>query len=210
MFLCRSYAVQGPNGIKAIWDLGNSIFRKEIDLFPELLQKVISAMLSTIEMIRMGDATNGEILGRVTHMLTTLQFYHSTFEVAFVQDSIRFFTLEGTMLISQVETAKFLFHVDRRIFESIEITSKYLDPSSRKLLLEIVDNHLLKPHVNTLLEKGFKFLMDESRRDDLKRMFYLFDRVKSLELLKVGWSMYIRCGAPTFFLSFLSPHRRRP
>jgi hypothetical protein len=149
-------------------------------------------MLSTIEMIRMGDSTNGELLGRVSHLLVTLQLYHTSFEVAFLQDSIRFFTLEGNLLINQVETAKFLFHVDKRIYESVEMTSRFLDSSTRKPLLEILDNHLLKPHANTLLEKGFKLLMDENRKEDLKRMFFLFERVKLLDLLKAGWSMYIR------------------
>jgi hypothetical protein len=43
-----------------------------------------------------------------------------------------------------------------------------------------------------LLEKGFKLLIDENRKDDLKRLFLLFERVKALDLLKTGWAMYIR------------------
>lgn len=182
--------------MKAIWDLGNSIFRKETESRPELLQKLIAAILSTIESIRLGEdnlLTNDSlILSRITHMLLTLQCYASAFETSFLEDSRRFFTSEGSILCTQLDTAKFLVHVDRRLFEAMEMTSKCLDVSTKKPLLEIVEQCLLKPHVATLLEKGFKLLMDENRKDDLRRMFSLFERVKSLELLKAGWSLYIR------------------
>eukprot|EP01034_Spumella_vulgaris_P044770 gene44770-55710_t len=34
--------------------------------------------------------------------------------------------------------------------------------------------------------------MDESRKDDLKRMFSLYERVNQLDLLKKAWTDYIR------------------
>jgi cullin-4 len=96
------------------------------------------------------------------------------------------------MLVSSVDTSQFLFHVDKRLYEGNELTSKFLDSSTKRPLLEIIECYLLKPHLATLLEKGFKLLMDENRKDDLKRMFLLFERVKALDLLKTGWAMYIR------------------
>lgn len=36
------------------------------------------------------------------------------------------------------------------------MSSKLLDASTRKPLLEIVETHLLQPHLSQLVEKGFK------------------------------------------------------
>lgn len=196
LYLDRSYSLQPANGAREIWDLGNVIFRREMEQLPGLLTKIVHAMLTTIECVRQGEdnlLTNDSlILSRITHMLLTLQCYHTSFEVAFLEDSRRFFTAEGSMLLTQLDTAKFLCHVDRRIFEAVEMTTKCLDVSTKRALLDIVEQHLLKPHVTTLLERGFKALMDDNRREDLRRMFCLFERVKALDLLKAGWSMYIK------------------
>lgn len=49
--LCRSYALQQPS-VKLIWDLGNDFFRRRLDNFPQVQEKIISALLSAMENFR--------------------------------------------------------------------------------------------------------------------------------------------------------------
>jgi hypothetical protein len=40
--------------------------------------------------------------------------------------------------------------------ECVEMSTRLLDASTRKPLLEIVEQHLLQPHLSQLIERGFK------------------------------------------------------
>jgi cullin 4 len=51
---------------------------------------------------------------------------------------------------------------------------------------------LLKPHVNTIVEKGLNSLIDGNRLIDIRRMYLLLDRVNSLDIIKQGWVDYLR------------------
>jgi cullin-4 len=218
-YINRSYALESSNGVKALLDLGNLLFRQELDNYPDLVHKMVSTMLLTIERIRgntssaalsssgtAGSGTNFadnqmlndlEVIGRLSSMLLRLGLYHTLFEKVFFEASRVFFEAEGKGLIHSIDVSRFLLLVDKRLYEAIEFTSKYIDLTSRKTLLEIIEHSLLKPHINVLMERGLFLLIDEAdavstRKDDLKRMFLLFERVGALDVLKTGWSHYIK------------------
>lgn len=50
-FVYRSYALQHP-GVKVIWDAGNEIFKKQLEAQPEILHRIISGLLGTVESYR--------------------------------------------------------------------------------------------------------------------------------------------------------------
>ena len=50
------------------------------------------------------------------------------------------------------------------------MATRWIDPSSKKPLLDTVETYLLKPHAIHLVEKGFKLLLDEEKIMDIKRM----------------------------------------
>lgn len=79
-----------------------------------------------------------------------------------------------------------------RLNEAIELTTKYLDFSSQKPLVEVIEGYLLAPHITTLIERGVSSMLSQNQIADLRRMFVLFDRVQALDKLKVAWSIYIK------------------
>jgi len=79
-----------------------------------------------------------------------------------------------------------------RLAEAGDMTSTLLHVSSKKALFETIEKHLLLPHTAYLIEKGLNQMLSDNRIADLKRLFLLFDRVNSLDLVKAGWTIYIR------------------
>ena len=125
-------------------------------------------------------------------LLITLDIYAAKFETPFLIDTKRFFTFEGDALIHSVDTTQFLQLVDKRFLEAMEMVRKYLDPATKRPLMDTVERYLLKPHAAILVERGFKQMLDNNRREELKRMFLLYERISELPLLKQAWSNYIR------------------
>jgi cullin 4 len=76
--------------------------------------------------------------------------------------------------------------------EAVELTSKQLDISSRKPLLEVIDEQLLLPHIPLILERGVNTMLDANMTTDLRRMYMLFDRVQAVDKLRLAWSQYIK------------------
>ena len=68
------------------------------------------------------------------------------------------------------------------------MSSKLLDASTRKPLLEIVETHLLQPHLAQLVEKGFKVV---------KLMFYCFLYVVCCSLFPVCCCLFSAAGEST-------------
>lgn len=79
------------------------------------------------------------------------------------------------------------------ILQASESIVHYLEPSTRKPLIGAVEQKLLAPHIKSLLDKGFDSLMDETRIDDLHRMYQLYLRVeKGLDEMRVAFNAYAR------------------
>ena len=55
--------------------------------------------------------------------------------------------------------------------------SAYLSPSTRRPLLGVIEDCLLRPHAGTLLARGFGPLVEGNRAADLRRLLVLFSRL---------------------------------
>lgn len=82
--------------------------------------------------------------------------------------------------------------VQRRIQEEYERCQHYLEPSTRRHLIKVVEQQLLEAHMGTLLTRGFDGLMAEQRIPDLARFYNLAARVQALPALKLRLKDYIR------------------
>ncbi len=142
---------------------------------------------------RSGDNTMAEVVGRVSHMLLTLELYATHFEPTFLSRAKDFYSAEGIAAITALDTPRFLALIDRRLSEASDLTTRLLDVRTRRALFDVIECALLRPHVQTVMEKGFKQLVDEDRRDDLRRLYLLLKRIDCVDsALKGGWSVYIR------------------
>lgn len=191
LYLDRTYVIQSPH-IASIWDLGLNLLRDNIVQRHHLQAKLIDALLELIEHERRGEAINRSYLYNLLRMLSSLNLYHSDFETPFLTASERFYTQEGIEAMESSSVPQFLLHVEKRLQEENDRVNHYLDVATKKQLTAVVENQLLKPHIATLVERGFEALMDGSRIDDLKRMYILYARVNATGDLKTAFSNHIR------------------
>ncbi|KAG6595943.1 putative Cullin family protein [Phytophthora cinnamomi] len=191
LYLDRTYVMQTPH-IASIWDMGLNLVRDNLVERRSLETKLIDALLELVEHERKGEAINRSYLYNLLRMLLSLHLYHADFETPFLTASERFYLHEGATTVESASVPQFLVHVEKRLHEENERVNNYLDSSTKKQLISVVESKLLKPHVATLLERGFETLMEEGRIEDLKRMYALFARVDAINDLKAAFSNYIQ------------------
>ncbi|KAF1329324.1 Cullin family protein, partial [Globisporangium splendens] len=199
MYLDRTYVMQTPH-IASIWDMGLNLLRNNIIQRKHLEAKLIDGLLELIERERKGEAINRSYLYNLLRMLLSLQLYHSDFETPFLMASERFYTSEGATVAETSSVPQFLLHVEKRLHEESDRVVHYLDTSTKKQLITVVESKLLKPHVAMLLERGFESLVDGGRIDDLKRMYTLYAKVDAVNDLKTAFSNYIRKRVSTLVM----------
>lgn len=199
LYLDRTYVMQTPH-IASIWDMGLNLLRENIVQRKPLEAKLIDGLLELIERERKGEAINRSYLYNLLRMLLSLQLYHSDFETPFLTASERFYTAEGVVVAEASSVPQFLLHVEKRLHEENERVIHYLDMSTKKQLITVVESKLLKPHVTMLLERGFESLMDGGRIEDLKRMYLLYAKVDAVDDLKTAFSNYIRKKVSTLVM----------
>lgn len=79
--------------------------------------------------------------------------------------------------------------------------SGFVDQSTKKDLLAVVEQELVKQHVSTLLSAGFDSLVASKNVSDCKILFRLLSRVDALDPLFATYQSYI--------MVFLSLSRKR-
>ncbi|DBA01455.1 TPA: hypothetical protein N0F65_005574 [Lagenidium giganteum] len=199
MYLDRTYVMQTPH-VPSIWDVGLQLLRGNIVQRKQLESKLISALLELVERERNGEAINRSYLFNLLRMLLSLQLYHARFETPFLVASEQFYTAEGVSVLETADVPQFLLHVEKRLQEENDRVVHYLDVSTKRQLIHVVESKLLKPHTTTLLERGFEALMDGTRIDDLKRMYVLYGRVDAVVDLKNAFSAYIKKKVSTLVM----------
>ena len=84
----------------------------------------------------------------------------------------------------------YLQHVRARLQQEEQRVVHYLHMVTRKPLLQVALRMLLQNHVDAILEKGFTQLMEQSRLEDLTRMYGLYAQVDALPQLRQALSGY--------------------
>ena len=194
LYLDRSYALQTAK-VLSIWDLGLVILREKFEARDDLEEKLIIGLLGLVEMERKGRVVDRSMMRRLLRMLYSAGLYTEKFQYPFLKDTERFFIEEGNQSIEVMDAAAFMSQVERRLVQANDMVMQYLDVSTRLPLLTTIEKYLLAPHVDVLLDKGLGPLLDDYRISELKRMYYLFDRVQALPSLCSAWvARMIRVG----------------
>lgn len=194
--------------------MGHGFFRKELEVeAPQLssvaslsdarfglLNRIVASLLQLLQDLRNDDATQRDTIGAVCKMLRTLDLYSTNFEPALIVESKRFFSAEGAKRIAELDVSQFMLLVDRRISETLDWTFHLLDISSRRPLLQIVEQELLAPHVSILLE-SFAMLVQDMKITDLKRLARLLGLLGQLDLLRIQLLNYIKSVGQSLYLS---------
>jgi cullin 4 len=187
LYLDRSHVLQTP-GLQPIWEMGLALFRQQlaqqgqqdtglggggggvggsgglgVSVGVGVEARVIRGLLDLVERQRNGESVNVSLLRSLVRMLTSLGLYKPTFLRAFLEDTGRYFLAEGERRVETLDVVGFLRHVEGRLLEAQEAVVQYLEPGTRRPLVQTIEAQLLAPHVSAVIEKGFEPLMDANR-----------------------------------------------
>jgi len=192
LYLDRTYVLQNPS-ILSIWDVGLHLFRHHVMSNHVVQTRTVDGLLIFIERERNGEAVDRSLLKSLLRMLADLQMYEDVFERKFLQATENLYAAEGQKYMEDNDVPEYLARVDRRLKEESDRLLHYLDPSTRKPLINCIETQLLGLHLSNILQKGFDSLMDENRLTDLALMYQLFSKVRhGLEELCAYFGAYIK------------------
>eukprot|EP00299_Pterocystis_sp_00344_P010041 c4406_g1_i2.p1 GENE.c4406_g1_i2~~c4406_g1_i2.p1 ORF type:complete len:770 (-),score=170.75 c4406_g1_i2:36-2345(-) len=191
LVLDRSYALQSAN-VKPIWELGSSLFRQHLELFPEVLRRTINGVLICFESERRGEAVDRELLRSVVRMISSLRLYNEHLLPRFLLDTTQFYTQESNRLIVEIDVPEYLLHVEKRICEEVSRCEYYLEPSTRSVLIKSVQGQLLVDHASEVLTKGFESMMEQQQLQALSRLYGLMMNVNCLDKLLDALKAFVK------------------
>lgn len=176
LYLDRTYVLQHAQ-ISSIWDMGVEIFREQVIFNNSVKLKITESILDIISKERNGEKIDRMLLKNILRMLTDLAIYNDLFETKFLKESQQFYHMEGEKNIQEMSIAGYLCYIDRRMNEENERLASYLDHSTSKRLIHIVERELIQLHMETIFKTNFDKLFSESDHELLKLAYNLLTRV---------------------------------
>ncbi|XP_076820896.1 cullin-4A-like [Clavelina lepadiformis] len=177
LVLDRTYVLQNSM-LPSLWDLGLDLFRENVLNLEHVRDRSLGGLLQLIKRERHGDTINRTLLRNLLSMFSDLQIYHSLFEKRFLIETEQMYAEEGRAKKNELEVHDYLLHTERRIAEERDLCLSCMDSSTLPLLITRVEEQLIAEHTESLLSKGFSYLVVENRTDDLKRFYKLLSAVK--------------------------------
>ncbi|PWY97688.1 Cullin-domain-containing protein [Testicularia cyperi] len=198
------------NKVPPINRLGLEIFRDSVvrsTKFPIQIY-LYSTLLTHIQIEREGSAISRSLLKSNIDMLADLtqprsgissqqdpSVYTCDFEPAFLKTSAAFYQAEAERWLDTGDAARYLAHVERRLQEEADRVSVYLKAETNKPLRQLLERNFLASHLKTIIDmpgSGLVTMLDEARREDLSRMYRLFNKVSDgPAVLRAGLKTYI-------------------
>ncbi|SNX85851.1 related to Cullin-3 [Melanopsichium pennsylvanicum] len=196
--------------VPSINRLGLEIFRDSVirsTKYPIQIY-LYSTLLTHIQIEREGSAISRSLVKSNVDMLSDLtqhkavassntdpSVYSSDFEPAFLQTSAAFYSAEAERWLDAGDAAKYLAHVARRLQEEADRVTVYLKPDTQKPLQHLLEKNFLAKHLGTVIDmpgSGLVTMLDEDRKEDLGRMYTLFNKVpEGPNTLRLGLKSYI-------------------
>ncbi|KAF6264244.1 Cullin-domain-containing protein [Scenedesmus sp. NREL 46B-D3] len=190
LYLDRTYVISLP-GLRSLFDTGLVSLRQHLTQHPKVESHIMRGLLDLIDRERQGEAVDRQLLAGLVRMLGDLALYSSTFSPRLLEETRAFYRGEGLRLMEASDVPHYLAHCESRLHQEQERCLHYLEPSSRRPLLQAVEQQLLAAHTPQILAKGFKPLMSANRVQDLARMYSLISRVGGTDSLRDEWRQYI-------------------
>lgn len=143
-------------------------------------------MLELIEKEREGEDVDGDLLRKCVvvfqSMETKNQVYENDFEVYLLQESDSYFQKKAQIWIESDSTPQYLQKAEAAIAAEQDRVTRYLIPATEHKLISVCVLRLLQEQETALLEKdgsGCRVLLRDERKEDLSRMYRLFNRVEN-------------------------------
>ncbi|KAJ9064102.1 ubiquitin ligase (cullin) of SCF [Entomophthora muscae] len=165
---------------------------------------VIQGVLKLVERQRMGEAIETSQIKAVVDSLVsmgfdpldsdrlTLDFYRTTFEIPFKNETSTFYTAEAQRFLSQHTVTEYMKKAETRLKEEEERVDLCLHPSSLPAIKEVSEDALVAQYATNFTDE-FQTLLEGDRIADMKRMTGLLGRIlNGLNLLKEKFELFVK------------------
>eukprot|EP00347_Sterkiella_histriomuscorum_P008775 403343805 len=125
-------------------------------------------------------------------MLHSLEFYHQYFESKYIDKTSQFYRNQANQLINKADIKTYIHFVYDIIENESVIVQNFLQPSSLEIVLQALEQTLIKDHSQQILEKGFTTLVHQRNFETLELLFCFYEECKLLNHLKAQWILTIR------------------
>lgn len=176
------------HSLSTLREVGLLCFRDQI--YIEIKKKSKDAVLKLIEQERDGEqidrALVGHVLGIFQEMgLGGMDAYERDFEEYLLADTASYYQKKASTWIEQDSCPEYMSKAEQHLSKEEERVANYLHVTTKPKLLKEVETELLAKYEMQLLEKensGCAALLHDDKKDDLARMYRLFQRIpKGLE-----------------------------
>ncbi|KAH9529773.1 Cullin-4A [Dermatophagoides farinae] len=176
LYLDRTYVLQNAQ-ISSIWDMGLEIFRENMTNNNVVKMKLQDFLLELITRERNGEKIDCILIKNILRMLIDLSIYIDLFETKFLKETQQLYLVESERNISTMGISEYLSYIEKRLNEENERLMSYLDHSTSKKLIPIVEKELIQNHLDKLFNMNFEQLIDEHQLDYLRLAYNLSSRV---------------------------------
>lgn len=184
MYMDRVYVQQ--NNVDNVYNLGLLIFRDHVVHHPVIREKLISTLLDMVGKERRGEVVDRGAVKNACQMLMTLgidsnrSVYEEDFERPFLAQSAEFYQMESQRFLRDNCASSYIKKVDARLSEEAERATHYLDKSTERPIVEVLEEELITKHMKTIVEmenSGVVHMIRNTKTSDLACMYKLFIRV---------------------------------
>ena len=176
-------------------DSGVSSFRRLFAERKPLLHRTTRSFVSLVADDRRGALVDRAVLAAVMRAFTSLGLYASELEPPLLRDADTFYEAELRALLDRTDVAAHLTAAENRLVQERERARAFLDPSTARPLIAIVESRLIGSAVDQLLDRGFATLMDSGKRGDIRRMYVLLSLVRRVDALRRAFAEYAKARA---------------
>lgn len=201
MYMDRVYVQQ--HNVENVYNLGLSIFRDQVVRCGQIQKHLRGLLLDMVARERKGEVVDRGALREACAMLMTLSIndnrkvYVEDFEDPFLEQSREFYRIESDRFLAENSASVYIKKVEQRIKEEAERAKHYLDPSTEKQIVTVIEEELIQKHLKTIVEmenSGVVYMLKNEKIDDLRTMYTILSRIEKegIEAMKNAASKYLR------------------
>jgi len=183
MYMDRVYVQQ--NNVDNVYNLGLIIFRDQVVRYGCIRDHLRETLLDMVMQERRGEVVDRLAIKNAAQMLIVLGIesravYEEDFERPFLAQSAEFYRMESQKFLAENSASVYIKRVEARIMEEAERAKHYLDESTERRIVEVVEEELIKKHMKTIVEmenSGVVYMLKNNKTEDLACMYKLMSRV---------------------------------
>ncbi|KAL9649739.1 hypothetical protein ABK040_009554 [Willaertia magna] len=174
------------NNRDSLKDVGLKAYQQKVY---EIVKKdMAQALLDKIHKERDGDLIDRSLMKDGINLfiemgLNSIRAYEEDFEKKLLLESESYYQIISAKWISEDSCPEYLKKAEERLELEEKRSNAYLYPTTKLKLLSKVQDELITKHQDTLIQmenSGLIPLLISGNKDDLARMFKLFDRINNL------------------------------